>query len=359
MRKKVKSKWYLSGSEWVDGKISAYYFGDGRITFADSKSAFEYTLKDHLGSTVVTFTDKDGNHIISPEAGDEEVLHRTHYYPFGMTMDVPTFEDINDPDQDYQYNGKEFNGDLDLDWSDYGARWYNARIGRWSGVDPLAEKYLSIAPYAYVANNPISLIDPDGRYIIPAAFAQKYKMITRYLRNNIQKDVMGSERILNAFKIESQGNLTREKVMEAVTDGQGPTIMYREDKIGGSIDAEGVYEPSSNEIQLRGETLDKLEEVLQSGVSEEEKQKALLSLFMTVTHETVHYGDYLDGKKYYSGEEHGENFEQRVWLGSTYIDSETGKEHLIFGIFNDEKEQNQHAYENNPDALPTVPEKNE
>ena len=33
----------------------------------------------------------------------------------------------------------------------------------WHSMDPLAEKYYSISPYAYCANNPVKYIDPDGR----------------------------------------------------------------------------------------------------------------------------------------------------------------------------------------------------
>ena len=65
----------------------------------------------------------------------------------------------------YTYNGKELNSDFDLDWLDYGARWYDASIARWSAVDPLAEKYIPYTPYNYVLNNPIMLIDPDGREV--------------------------------------------------------------------------------------------------------------------------------------------------------------------------------------------------
>lgn len=49
-----------------------------------------------------------------------------------------------------------------LNMYDYSARYYEPAIGRFTTVDPLAEKYYSISPYAYVANNPINAIDPRG-----------------------------------------------------------------------------------------------------------------------------------------------------------------------------------------------------
>ncbi len=52
------------------------------------------------------------------------------------------------------------------DTYDYGARGYYPAIGRFTSVDPLAEKYYSISPYAYCAGNPVNAIDPDGCQII-------------------------------------------------------------------------------------------------------------------------------------------------------------------------------------------------
>ena len=46
---------------------------------------------------------------------------------------------------------------------DYGARFYNPALARWTTLDPLAEKYYSISPYAFCNNNPVNLVDPDGR----------------------------------------------------------------------------------------------------------------------------------------------------------------------------------------------------
>jgi hypothetical protein len=52
-----------------------------------------------------------------------------------------------------------------LDWYDYDARNYNASLGRWMNIDPLAEKYTNLSPYTYVANMPVVAYDPDGKQI--------------------------------------------------------------------------------------------------------------------------------------------------------------------------------------------------
>ena len=64
--------------------------------------------------------------------------------------------------QNRKYNGKEFIEAYGLDEYDSQARHYYPAIARTTTMDPLAEKYYSISPYAWCANNPINVVDLNG-----------------------------------------------------------------------------------------------------------------------------------------------------------------------------------------------------
>ena len=108
-----------------------------------------FYLTDHLGNV----------RVVADEQGTDRQV--THYYPFGSA-----FMDGKSPGlQPYKYNGKEQDKMHGLNLYDYHARHYDSAIDRFTTMDPLAEKYYSISPYIYVANNPLKFMDPDGRIV--------------------------------------------------------------------------------------------------------------------------------------------------------------------------------------------------
>ncbi|MXV14181.1 hypothetical protein GS398_02635 [Pedobacter sp. HMF7056] len=70
------------------------------------------------------------------------------------------------PLNQYKYNGKEMQVELDLKMYDFGARLYDAVIGRWTRIDNKAEMYFNWSPYNYALNTPVNAVDPDGNLVI-------------------------------------------------------------------------------------------------------------------------------------------------------------------------------------------------
>ncbi|CAL2085513.1 DUF6443 domain-containing protein [Tenacibaculum sp. 190524A05c] len=133
---------------------------------AISSFGYVYQYKDHLGNIRLSYTDNNNDGVITAST---EIIEEKNYYPFGMIHEGynKNFSSIgNSKAELYAYNGKELNQEEGLNWYDFGARNYNASIGRWMNLDPLSEKYTNLSPFTYVANNPINAIDPDGRLII-------------------------------------------------------------------------------------------------------------------------------------------------------------------------------------------------
>ena len=160
-------KHYAGGIEYnvVNGnyELEAVYNEEGRVietSLGSGDFKYEFSLKDHLGNSRVTFSDLNGDGVIT---ASNEIIQENHFYPFGMNMEGDgSWYNQTGPTNHYQYNGKELNDDFGLNWLDYGARWYDPSIARWSAVDPLAEEFSSWSPYNYVFSNPVFFVDPDG-----------------------------------------------------------------------------------------------------------------------------------------------------------------------------------------------------
>ena len=90
------------------------------------------------------------------------VTQVTNYYPFGAPYADATASKGADV-QPYKYNGKELDLMHGLNTYDYGARQHDPILARWDRIDPLCEKYYNVSPYNYCLNNPVMLVDPDGK----------------------------------------------------------------------------------------------------------------------------------------------------------------------------------------------------
>jgi len=143
---------YVSGIQYVGSVISFIQTEEGRALNSGGNYHYEYTLTDHLGNSRVNF---------DTYTGSASVTQSDDYYPFGMEI---LGSNVVSPKNDYLYNKKELQ--VEFGQYDYGGRFYDPVIGRWGHIDPKAELYYSITPYAYAANTPINAIDPDGHLVI-------------------------------------------------------------------------------------------------------------------------------------------------------------------------------------------------
>ena len=147
---------------------------------------YVYQYKDHLGNIRLSYKDISTNS--TPVL---EIIEENNYYPFGLQhkgYNNVVSSNSNSVASKYKYNGKEHQEELGLDWYDYGARNYDASLGRWMNLDPLAEKYLKTSPYTYAINNPILFIDPDGMQIEYANDPDKTRKENRQARRKFKKN---------------------------------------------------------------------------------------------------------------------------------------------------------------------------
>ncbi|WP_461639617.1 DUF6443 domain-containing protein [Labilibaculum euxinus] len=139
---------YYCGSFVYKGSSLSYILNSEGLVDCGTGYDYQYYLKDHLGNVRSVFSKNNTS----------DPLQEQHYYPFGMQMGGLSWE--SGTTNKYKYNGKEYQEETG--WLDYGARMYDASLGRFHTVDPLAEKYSFQSPFAYAANNPILYVDYKG-----------------------------------------------------------------------------------------------------------------------------------------------------------------------------------------------------
>ncbi|QEM09136.1 DUF6443 domain-containing protein [Mucilaginibacter rubeus] len=157
---------------------------EGRARKSGSNYVYEYDLKDHLGNTRVTLT-PDPNDATQQTA---KLLQENDFYAFGYG--IQSTQQTISPKNEYLYNHKELQEETGL--YDYGARFYDPVIGRWTSVDPLAEKGRRWSPYVYGFDNSLIFVDPDGMWPDWGRIARNTNDILAGAINALASDMTGA-----------------------------------------------------------------------------------------------------------------------------------------------------------------------
>jgi len=219
-----------------------------------------FYLKDHLGSIRAV---AQGNKIISSQ----------DYDAWGYLLENRVYES---DESIYKFTSKERDDESKYDY--FGARYYDARVGRWGQVEPLMDDYLTYSPYNYGLNNPIRIYDKDGNgpregfdfhvttaEDIKVTFNEIVERVSSGYEKFISGDIEGAKEQMISNIIESPrlvsglipGDFTTDFIMPlGMVKGSGNILKLIE---GLSIEkqAEEIAKAiGKNRINLGGETLD-------------------------------------------------------------------------------------------------------
>jgi len=147
-------KYYPKVNGGTDSKIFEKYIGLKQFEQANQISNVLATISDRrLG------IDSDLNQ--QTNYFNSNILNATDYFPFGMIMTERLTENLG---YKFGFNGMEKDDELKGNGNsyDFGARFYDPRVGVWLSLDPVQNNSYLISSYAFVQNNPINYFDPNG-----------------------------------------------------------------------------------------------------------------------------------------------------------------------------------------------------
>ena len=141
---------YINNYIFENDKPVMYLFPGGYYSFDD---------KGNMDGCHFYVQDYQGNNRMVVNADSKWKEQVNHYYSYGGLIGVISTK----PDkQDFKYSGKEFDRTYGIDLYDFHARQYDPIIPGFNSIDPMAEKYYGISPYAYCAGDPVNCVDPTG-----------------------------------------------------------------------------------------------------------------------------------------------------------------------------------------------------
>jgi RHS repeat-associated protein len=215
--------WYGTGSATLTETDGAgnllrdfIFFNGKRVARIDLPGGtVHYYFADHLGTLSVMANATGG------------IENDSDYYPYGSERVVQQ----NVSNEHYKFTGKEWDSESGLD--DFGARYYASSFGRFSSPDPSALTSTNVTGpqrwnlYAYVVNNPLFYVDPDGRDSVSAIITIGRGSITFWVQGRKSVDI--------GEMVASAGIVETESFKNSIARNRSPFTQRSPDSGGGCV----------------------------------------------------------------------------------------------------------------------------
>ncbi|MCC9020261.1 DUF6443 domain-containing protein [Flavobacterium lipolyticum] len=137
------------------GVLKFFPTAEGYVEPSTGSYKYVYQYKDHLGNIRLSYTKNLATQVLT-------IIDENNYYPFGLKH--KGYNDYVATSNKYKYNGKELQDELGLNITAMDFREYDNALGRFFGIDRLAEFAPAITPYRFGFDNPIMYTDPTGLF---------------------------------------------------------------------------------------------------------------------------------------------------------------------------------------------------
>ena len=151
------------------------------------------------------------------------------WFTYSISSSFSLFADI------HTFSAKEKDTETGLSY--FGARYYSSDLSIWLSVDPMSDKYPSLSPYAYCANNPVKLVDPNGEDIITIHRDGSYS-----IKEKKGRDVLVSTESLRIKRLSAQGVFREHVSQEMKENEEGKMVPDKTTFTGlGKDDAQTIF----------------------------------------------------------------------------------------------------------------------
>ncbi|WP_243721238.1 DUF6443 domain-containing protein, partial [Aquimarina spinulae] len=233
---------YAGNYVYKNGDLEFFNHPEGIVEHEADGYKYVYQFKDHLGNIRLSYKDADKNGAIT----QSEIVQEKNYYPFGMTHSGYNTT-LRGRNHNYGFGNKEEQDELSLAWLDFGARNYDASLGRWMNIDPLAEEFYTYSPYNAMMNDPIGYIDPDGRSAewVPGTDGKAITYSEDANGNLTVSDNATADTKQIVAGINESGSETAKNQFKGVADSEGKVnlVVNKTDTGANGISLNGLHQP--------------------------------------------------------------------------------------------------------------------